>query len=147
MLFRSDKSSTWSQKYNLVWDSILDLHVFPAEIADQEVAFYTNHLNRFGLPLDNRATYTKLDWTIWSATLARNPADFSTLVHPVFDFLNQTTDRVPMTDWYDTVSARKVGFQARSVVGGVYIKVLADHELWNKWAARAMQTAKDSAPR
>jgi hypothetical protein len=142
-----DKSNTWSQKYNLVWDNILDLHLFPSEIADQEVAFYTNHLNRFGLPLDNRATYTKLDWTIWSATLARNPADFGTLVHPVFDFLNQTTDRVPMTDWYDTVSARKVGFQARSVVGGVYIKVLADHPLWNKWAARAMQTAKDSAQR
>src|ERR1700691_5814876 len=84
-----DKSNTWSQKYNLVWDNILDLHLFPSEIADQEVAFYTNHLNHFGLPLDNRATYTKLDWTIWSATLARNPADFRTLVHPVFDFLNQ----------------------------------------------------------
>lgn len=140
-----DKSNTWSQKYNLVWDNILDLHLFPPEIADHEVAYYTNHLNHFGLPLDNRATYTKLDWTIWSATLARNPADFSTLVHPVLDFLNQTTDRVPMTDWYDTVSARKVGFQARSVVAGVYIKALADHELWNKWAARAMQTAKESA--
>jgi hypothetical protein len=132
-----DKNNTWSQKYNLVWDTILDLHIFPANIADHEVAFYKAHLNPFGLPLDNRATYTKLDWTVWSATLARNPADFQAIVHPVFQFLNQTTDRVPMTDWYDTVSARQVGFQARSVVGGVYIKLLADPDLWKKWVARS----------
>ncbi len=131
-----DKPQTWSQKYNLVWDSILDLHLFPSEIAETEVAFYSHHLNRFGMPLDNRATYTKLDWTIWSASLASNPADFRALVHPVFDFLNQTPDRVPMTDWYDTVSAREVGFQARSVVGGVYIKMLSDRRLWREWASR-----------
>ena len=134
-----DKAGTWSQKYNLVWDNILDLHLFPAQIADAEIAFYKTHMNAFGLPLDNRATYTKLDWTIWTATLARNPDDFKTIVHPVFDFLNQTTDRVPMTDWYDTVSAHHVGFQARSVVGGVYIKLLADPALWSKWVARAKQ--------
>jgi hypothetical protein len=132
-----DKAGTWSQKYNLVWDTILDLHIFPARIADQEVAFYKTHMNTFGLPLDNRATYTKLDWTVWSATLARNPADFKAIIHPIFEFLNQTPDRVPMTDWYDTVSARQVGFQARSVVGGVYIKLLADPDLWRKWVGRA----------
>ncbi len=131
-----DKANTWSQKYNLVWDNILSLKMFPAAIAEQEVAFYKTHINTYGLPLDNRATYTKLDWTIWSATLARNPADFEALVHPIFQFLNKTTDRVPMTDWYDTVSAREVGFQARSVVGGVYIKALADPALWKKWANR-----------
>jgi len=87
--------------------------------------------------LDNRATNTKLDWTVWSATLASNPADFQTLVHPIFVFLNQIPDRVPMTDWYDTISALKVGFEARSVVGDVYIKLLADHDLWSKWVERA----------
>jgi len=132
-----DKPGTWSQKYNLVWDDILDLHMFPAEVAQRETAFYRSHLSPFGLPLDNRATYTKLDWTIWSATLATSPADFEALVHPVFKFLNETPDRVPMTDWYDTVSAHKVGFQARSVVGGVYIKMLADPLLWQKWASRS----------
>ncbi len=132
-----DKPGTWSQKYNLVWDNILGLHIFPAEIATKEVAFYKTHLNPFGLPLDNRATYTKLDWTVWSATLATNPADFRAIVHPIFQFLNKTPDRVPMTDWYDTISARQVGFQARSVVGGVYIKMLADPELWSKWVNRS----------
>jgi Glutaminase A six helical-hairpin domain/Domain of unknown function (DUF5127)/Domain of unknown function (DUF4964) len=134
-----DRPNTWSQKYNLVWDNILELHLFPAEVTEQEITFYKAHLNRFGLPLDNRETYTKLDWSIWSSSLAHNSADFQAIVHPIFEFLNQTTDRVPMTDWYDTVSAREVGFQARSVVGGVYIKLLTEPELWNKWATRAMQ--------
>jgi hypothetical protein len=137
-----DKAGTWSQKYNLVWDKILDLHLFSAEIADRETAFYKAHMNQYGLPLDNRATYTKLDWTIWTATLASNPKDFKAIAHPVFEFLNHTPDRVPMTDWYDTITAREVAFQARSVVGGVYIKMLTDPQLWAKWAGRAGQGAK-----
>jgi hypothetical protein len=134
-----DKAGTWSQKYNLVWDEILGLHNFPKEIAAREVTFYKSHMNPFGLPLDNRATYTKLDWTIWSATLASNESDFRTLVHPILKFLNETPDRIPMTDWYDTVTAHEVGFQARSVVGGVYIKMLADPDMWSKWAGRRAQ--------
>ncbi|MGH9350922.1 MAG: glutaminase domain-containing protein, partial [Terriglobia bacterium] len=130
-----DRPGTWSQKYNLVWDKILDLGLFPPDVSATEIAFYKKHLNRYGLPLDNRATYTKLDWDIWTATLATNPADFQALAHPVFEFLNHTPDRVPMTDWYDTVSAKQKGFQARSVVGGVYIKMLSDPAVWKKWAS------------
>jgi hypothetical protein len=136
-----DKSGTWSQKYNLVWDRILGFHMFPNEVAEKEVAFYRAHLNPYGLPLDNRATYTKLDWTVWSATLATNPDDFRAIVAPIAAFLNKTPDRVPMTDWYDTVTAKHVGFQARSVVGGVYIKMLADPEMWSKWASRASRVS------
>lgn len=129
-----DKPGTWSQKYNLVWDSILELHLFPSSVSDEEVAFYKKHLSTYGLPLDNRATYTKLDWELWTATLATNQTDFQTFVLPVYKFLNETPDRVPMTDWYDTISGRQVHFQARSVVGGVYIKLLKDPTLWHKWS-------------
>jgi hypothetical protein len=100
-------------------------------------------MNAFGLPLDSRAKYTKLDWTVWSATLARNPEDFKAIIHPVYQFLNQTPNRVPMTDWYDTTTAREVAFQARSVVGGVYIKMLADPQVWSKWVARSQEVTQE----
>jgi len=141
-----DRPGSWSQKYNLVWDRILGLQLFPEEVVLKETGFYKKHLNPFGLPLDERATYTKLDWEIWTATLTHSGDDFQTFVHPVFDFLNRTTDRVPMTDWYDTMTARQKGFQARSVVGGVYIKMLSDVSIWKKWndLARAARSGSPS---
>ena len=57
-----DKPGTWSQKYNLVWDQILGLNLFPQRCAKPRSLSICKHLNQFGLPLDNRATYTKLDW-------------------------------------------------------------------------------------
>lgn len=93
-----DAPGTWSQKYNLVWDTLLDLRLFPADIARREVAYYKTKLNEFGLPLDNRELYTKTDWEVWTATLAEDREDFDALMEPVYAFVNQTPQRVPLTD-------------------------------------------------
>ena len=132
-----DKPGTWSQKYNLVWDKLLDIKLFPTEVAAKETSFYLTKLNRFGLPLDNRKEYTKLDWEIWTATLSESPADFHALVSPIYEWLNNSPSRVPLTDWYWTTNGKQAGFQARSVVGGVYIKMLGDPAMWKKWSSKA----------
>lgn len=127
---------TWSQKYNLVWDEVLHYRLFPESVRKEEVAFYLTKLNKYGLPLDSRKDYTKLDWEIWTATLTPDRAAFDRIMDPIFLWTNETPTRVPLTDWYDTITGKQVGFQARSVVGGVFMKALSDEALARKWEAR-----------
>jgi len=141
-----DQAGTWSQKYNLVWDRVLGLNLFPPEVALKEMAFYRRTQQAYGLPLDNRRLYTKLDWITWTATLTGRREDFDALIDPVFTFLNTTPHRVPMTDWYWTHDATKTGFQARPVVGGVFLRLLYEADIWKKWAGRETQTSTNWAP-
>jgi len=133
-----NSQGTWSQKYNLVWDELLDYHLFPKAVRESEMTFYMGKINRYGLPLDDRADYTKLDWSIWTATLASTPEQFNAIVDPIYLWMNETPSHVPLTDWYDTKTGKQIGFQARSVVGGVFIKALSDKQLTAKWRAAAV---------
>ena len=131
-----DQPNTWSQKYNLVWDELLGLHLFPNSIAQREWKFYATKMQRYGLPLDNRKTITKLDWEFWTASLTSDPKQLADLTHRITLWADETPSRVPLTDFYDTESGRQMGFQARSVVGGIFIKALMDPKIAKQFAAR-----------
>jgi hypothetical protein len=51
-----------------------------------------------------------------------------------------------MTDWYKTDNGRKVGFTARPVVGGVFLQLLYNNDVWKKYAGRDQTQATDFAP-
>jgi len=141
-----DQPDTWSMKYNLVWDRLLGFNLFPAEVAQTETAFYRTALQKYGLPLDSRKLWTKADWQVWAAMLTGRREGFDALIAPLYAFLNETPDRVPFSDWYQTDSAKHCHFRARSVVGGVFMPVLHDAALWQKYAARATGTTGLYAP-
>lgn len=122
-------ADTWSQKYNMVWDKLWQTGIIPAGAMQTEVKYYLTRQNAFGLPLDVRRDYTKSDWIMWTAAMADSDDDFIAFVEPLYMYMNETESRVPTSDWYDTKTGRMVGFKARSVIGGYWMRVLMNKML------------------
>lgn len=121
-----DRENTWSQKYNMIWDKMWGLNLFSDKVYEREIKYYLKHQNKYGLPLDCRKDYTKTDWIMWTAAMSPDTKTFQKFVAPVYDYINETESRVPISDWSDTKTAKMVGFKARSVIGGYWMKVLMD---------------------
>ena len=164
---------TWSMKHNLIWDRILsggnavrhvpDLEMksrdgaesvptrqnqqlLPTSVGDAEIAWYLKVQKKYGLPVDNRTDTSLIDWALWSIALARSDADFQALCEPIYRYANETPTRVPLSDWFITIDAKQKGFQARPVVGGIFIRMLADAPMWAKWAKHGENVSGPWAP-
>jgi len=129
-----DQAGSWSMKHNLIWDRVLGLNLFPESVGDAEIAWYLKVQKKYGLPVDHRTDTCLIDWALWSIAPARNEADFETLLAPIWRYANETPSRVPLSDWFVTTDAKQKGFQARPVVGGIFIRMLANTAVWKKWA-------------
>ena len=125
-----DRTGTWSQKYNMVWDKAWGTSLFTDAVKNQEYTFYMDKLKTYGLPLDSRSSWTKSDWEMWTAALARNNTNFFKISNLVWNYVNKTPSRVPLSDWYfSDGQGAMTGFRARSVVGGHWMKVYVDKML------------------
>ncbi len=122
-----DREDSWSQKYNLIWDKVWNTHIFSPEVMQKEIQFYLTKQNEWGLPLDSREQYSKSDWIIWSACMAEDTETFLKFSDRIWKWVNETTDRIPLSDWFWTDSRHFRGFRARSVIGGFWMKVLMDN--------------------
>jgi len=121
-----DKENTWSQKYNMIWDKLWGTHILSDQVFENEIQYYLTVQNKYGLPLDCRRDYTKSDWIMWTAGMSPDQETFEKFVGPVYTYINETKSRVPISDWSDTKTANMVGFKARSVIGGYWMRVLTD---------------------
>lgn len=119
-----DGADGWSLKYNIVWDHILGYRIFSDEVKKKEVELYKSRINRYGVPLDCRSDYTKIDWLMWSTRIYDDPVYFGLVCESIVNMINETVDRVPLTDWYYTSTAAYRRFRARSVVGGLFINLI-----------------------
>ena len=127
---------SWGELYNMAWDRVLGLHLFPPEVYHREIQFYLTKMTRFGLPLNYQTTNSDTDHSIYTAILARHRAHFRRIIGGLYNFLNDTPNRVPLADYYSTTTLQ--GFMhARPVVGAVFVKMMLDPKMWRYWASRS----------
>lgn len=121
-----DRPNTRGMKYNMIWDKLWKTELFPEEVYASEIAVCLENMNPYGLPFDSLHTYTKSDWLLWTAMLSPNREGFEKIIEPMWLCYHLSLSRVPMNDFYDTVTSLAMGCRHRSVVGGLFLKLLEE---------------------
>lgn len=119
-----DQPDTWSLKYNMVWDKLLDLRLFSPIVYEKELAYYKTKVNTYGIPMDSRSDSTKTDWQLWSTKLFDDAQYTNMVVDAMWNYLCNCYDRFPFPDLVFTSKPWMRGFPARTVQGGLFINLL-----------------------
>ncbi len=125
-LLAFNRPDTFSMKYNMVWDRVWGTNLFSQEFMDKELQNNKKYFNKYGMPLDSRADYTKSDWLVWVASMTSDKKVFEEFVAPLWSAYNECTTRAVLSDWYDTKSGNMVSFRHRTVQGGLFMRILME---------------------
>jgi len=106
-------------------------------VLQEEAAWYKTQEDTYGIALDSRHTvvantdpktgavnegqvYTKGDWELWIAASTDDATLRADIVRLLYNFLNNTPDPVPFTDFYNQSTGASQGFRARPVIGAMF---------------------------
>ena len=116
--------SSWGLLYNTYPDKLLKLGLVDDKIYKMQSEWYPRVSQEFGIPLDNRHSYTKSDWELWTAATTSSSTRCLFISSIAYWLNNTSTDR-GFSDLHETinkgeypVSPDPVYFIARPVVGG-----------------------------
>lgn len=120
--------SEYSLKYNLFFDGVLGLGLFPQELKERETDYYLQAADRYGVRLDRRDPVSKTDWMIWVSALTEDTDKTKKFISMVDRFLKEGKTREPFPDRYDAVTADAIRFRNRTVQGGVFALLYRDEK-------------------
>lgn len=134
-------NATWGQKYALVYDKILETNLFTNAL-QTEAGYYLSKLAegaatdfKYGLAMDARQNNRAfLGENYMTAAVESTVADFQTLTDPLYNYVNETTTRVPLRTYYNNTTAegltagnaQMASFNASPLIGMLWTKVLVD---------------------
>lgn len=119
-----DQPGTWSLKYNMVWDKLLNLGLFTDKVYELELTWYKKQMKPYGIALDSRCDNTKSDWEMWTTRLFDDEEYTNMVIDRMWDYICETPDRVPFSDLTFVSYPIMREFQARTVQGGLFINLL-----------------------
>ena len=119
-----EQKGSWSLKYNMVWDKLLNLKLFSQQVYDLELAWYKKQMHTYGVPLDGRMDGTKTDWEMWTTRLFDDKEYTDMVVDSMWSFLCDTPEHIVFSDLIFTSKPYSREFTARTVQGGLFINML-----------------------
>ncbi|KIM20840.1 hypothetical protein M408DRAFT_119277 [Serendipita vermifera MAFF 305830] len=111
-------NTSWGLTYNLYAEKLLGFNLFPQSVYDMQTAWYQTVIQEWGFPLDTRHTYTKTDWSIWTAATVSSTNVRDQFIGAIYNYASNGKNKAPFSDWYETTTGEVTGFRARPVVGG-----------------------------